>query len=321
MTALRVLLLVLRVTSFMAFQGPLNRLQQQLTSAQSVLILVPATASVDNLAAGLSLHLSLRASNKRSSLVTPQISEVTSTLVETEQLATQFTGKNLVISWPYPEDTVEQVVTEVDPQQHFFNIVIQSKPGTQPVDYRQLQFRYIGIDADVVVAIGGSYPDDFPQFQSELRELTDSDNRRVWSIRQQGRSDQSSITDPTASSLSEIMYYFLSQVKLPVTASAATNLLTGIEEATVNLTQGVTAETFVAMAGCMRSGGIRRTAASREGAVLSMPPASSKSEAQPNQPSSSAPSEDAPAEPATTPPSPRPDIPQPDWLVPNVMKR
>lgn len=246
----------------MAVQGQLNRVQQQYTSAKSLVVLIPQDATLDAYAAGLAFHLSLIESGKRSTLVTPKLPQFVNALPENTHLTTQFTGRNLVVSWPYPEDSVDQVATEVDPQQHKFNIVIQTKPGFPPIDYRQLEFRYIGIDADTVFTVSGTYPEDFPEFQSELRELADQNQSRIWFIDNASPGSQQTISDPGATSLSEVVFKTIQQLKLPLTSAVATNILIGIEAQTQQLTQGVTADTFEAMAACMRAGGVRRSVSS-----------------------------------------------------------
>ena len=76
--------------------------------------------------------------------------------------------------------------------------------------------------------------------------------------------------DPNASSVSEVMVNLIADLALSLDADTASNLLAGIFDATNNLSDSkVTAETYMAVAQCLRVGG-------RKPATLGQPVATSQ---------------------------------------------
>lgn len=232
-----------------------DQLSSKLGSAQSILIILPRNSNYDQVAAGLALFLSLGKSKKQVSIVSPQEMTVEfSSLVGVDKIKTKQEGRNLMVSFDYLEEAVEKVSYNIEGGK--FNLIIQPKGGFPPLSTENVQYSYSGGQTDLTFTIDG--------------EETAKEN--VVPIKTNG-----------AASISDKIANLISQLNLPIDADIATNLLLGIENATRGFSSPMTnADTFEAVAFCLRAGGRRK----------SMP----------------------------SPLKPAPKIPSPDWLEPKIYK-
>ena len=91
----------------------LQSLASSLTSANSVLIVLPQNPDLDKAAAGLGLSLSLIKAGKKSHVVSPSpMTAGLSRLVGVDKVSGEISNKNLVISFSVPEEAIEKVSDE-----------------------------------------------------------------------------------------------------------------------------------------------------------------------------------------------------------------
>src|SRR3989344_4840151 len=107
-------------------QQALQDLTEALPRIQSVVILLPETATRDALAAGLSLYLSLTQLQKEVGIYYPKQAIVGwSHLVGINKLKQTLGSKNFVISLDYIEGSIEKVSYNIAGNQ--FNLVIEPR--------------------------------------------------------------------------------------------------------------------------------------------------------------------------------------------------
>lgn len=233
--------------------------KQALASAKQILILLPQNPDQDSVAAGLALYLSLQKQQLSASIGCATAMTVGfNRLFAVDKIKPRIGNQNLVISFNYPEDSLEKVSYDKDPQNQKFNLTIEPKAGLQPLDVNSVQYSYTGSNADVIFVIGARSLEDLGElFKSEQKLLEDKSKTLVnlSSLDKNSQFGTVNLYDPTASGCSEIMFAVLSGLQLPLDSDMATNLLAGIEAKTNNFTSTQTsADTFEIVSQLMRLG-------------------------------------------------------------------
>ncbi len=233
----------------------LKTIKSTLDKSHKILILTPDKPSFDAVAASLALYLILRQAGKEvivASNSQPLVRD--SHLVGLDKLKTEIGQANLVISFPYQEVQVNKVVSDI--QGDTFNLIIEPKPGHQPVKIEDLKFSYRGAQADLIILIGASQLKDAGPILLEEKDLLEK--TPLLNISNlQSSFGKFNLVDLKAS-LSEIVTALSQEFGFQLDQDAAQNLLLGIEEATNHLqTDRVTADTFEALAVLYRAGARR----------------------------------------------------------------
>ena len=229
-----------------------------LQTAKQVLILLPQNPKVDSVAAGLSLFLALSKAKLSTTIGCP--TEMTvgfNRLFGVDKIKQRIGNQNLVISFDYPEDSLEKVAYDKDPQNQKFHLTIEPKAGFEPLDVNKVQYSYTGSSADAIFVIGASGLEDLGTLYQQEKKLLDDKQKtlvNLSTLEKNGQFGTVNLYDPTASGESEIMLSVFQALNLPLDADMATNLLAGIESSTGNLSTAASADTYEAVATLMRQG-------------------------------------------------------------------
>ncbi len=331
----------------MKYQDATVDLQRLLPTVSNIVIALPANPSVDHLAAGLSLYLSFQQAQRQASIVSEGPVLVGHTNLfgvgQIQNKLPQASGGDYVITLtgvanpndlerPVPsvekmdykaEGSDLKLIFKIIPGQKFepLSIVPSSMGGS-------LELVFV-VGAASLEALGNLYSQNQGSFNGA--HIVNIDN-------QPGNTSfgATNVIDPTASSLSEMIGHLLPALSLPLEQDTATNILSGIYQATNNLQSGnVSAETFLIVAETLRSGGQRPNApVVSDQASIGQAFATAfapQSDTPPQQPVVSG---GSPENPSESQPSPeeRPSgegvtsaegeviNPEPDWLTPKIFK-
>ena len=239
-----------------------------LASAKNILITLPAEASVDDLAAGLALYLSLEQANKNPYIVTEGVIRVGHShlfgIGQVQNKLPQLSGGNFVITLGgvvVPDASGQGSVPALEklnwyPQGNDLNLVFHVVPG-QKFEPTHITPRYEGGGLDLIFVMGVTSLDKLGSIYTQNLQLfantpiididTKQENMRFGKV---------NIVDPDASSVSEIVAQVLPGLQLPFETDIASNVLAGIFATTNNLqSPKVTADTFAVIASAMRVGG------------------------------------------------------------------
>jgi hypothetical protein len=233
-----------------------NNFRSYLDSARSILIVLPKKPYFDQVAAGLSLYLTLLG-KKEVDIVCPNPMLVEfNRLVGVDKVKSELGNKNLVIRIAnYKASDIERVSSEVKNEELYLTVIPQ--PGVNPPLEDQVVVSHSGVSADLIVLIGGADQTHFPMLTSEdlvnlpkihigLRPLSLTQGLSVISF-----------VKP-ASSVSEIVADLIKEAELEVDSDIASNLIAGIEMGSNHyMSGGVSANTFQLIADLMRLGGKR----------------------------------------------------------------
>lgn len=238
---------------------PLSQIQEILSQAQSILVLIPRRSSFDHVASALSLYLALEKAGKKSAIVSPDKMVVGfSHLVGLDRVKSEFGENDLVITVGAPIENIEKVFT-TNEEKGSLQIVIRSKPDRQPVRRETLSFSTQGAQPDMIFSIGARKPEGFGQIYQTNQELfSKAPLVNIDNHPQNSSFGQVNVVDIRASCLSEMMTFLISGLNLPTDQDVSTNLILGLKQATDNFQKReVSADTFQAASMAMRFRGER----------------------------------------------------------------
>lgn len=235
----------------------ISQLKELINTAQTILIFFPSSPKEDVVKAALALRASLaNIRGKEVSLLSPQLSKEQGS--EEVEIKTELGNKNLQISFPYSEGTVDKVSYDIDEATNRFYLLIQPSKGVKPLDYKQIEYAYTGAEADLVFLLGISDYEKLEHLYEGYENMYES--ATVVSINTyEANIGDIKIDGSGKTGLSEVLVTFLEELALPLPADSATALLSGLESVTDNFASlTATADTFEMAARLMRAGA-RRT--------------------------------------------------------------
>lgn len=316
----------------MKYDSQLTELKNLLPACKNILIALPAGADIDRLAAGLALFLSLdqylsSGADKQLAIVCDDsITVGQSHLFGVDHIQKnlpQTTGGNFVVTLEgvaIPDATAPKggSVPGLQTLDYFvsgnnLDLVFNVTPG-QTFQPARVIPHHQGSGFNLILVVGAANLNALGNLYAQNQQMfsgvhiVNIDNQMT-----NTSFGSTNIQDSQVASVSEMMVDLIQSLGLILDSDVASNLLAGIFELTANLTSSkVTADTYMAVANCLRVGGRRPTTQiSPAGLDLSslMPPI----------PSSVSPSpEERPAREGLS----QADTiePEPGWLTPKVFK-
>ncbi len=244
-------------------QLPLKEIQQKIDESSSILIVLPALHSIDSISAGLSFYLSLQKyvdqSEKSKSITLASATDPTvayQRLYGVGNITRNVGSKNLVISLKTAHDNIEKI--SVDEGASDFNIIVETKSGVPRLEQKDIEYSYRGLHADLIIAIGLSNAESAGNLYNQNPSLFADRDSIIISGDMRGQAFGSiNVVEQQASGTSEIVSKLIRFLKFPVDGDLCTNLIAGIEAATNNFAAKTNADTFAAIAWCMKEGGRR----------------------------------------------------------------
>lgn len=252
----------------MKYDTQLSEVTKLLPVSQNILIVLPAMATVDELAAGLALFLALEAAGKEASIVTEGVIRVGHTNLfgvgEIQSKIPETSGGDFVV-------TLEGVamtgadgkgsVPSLEKLDYYtqgsnLNLVFKVLPG-QKFDPSGIVSHHEGQGFDLVFVLGAANFSELGTVYNTNQQLF-SGIHLVNIDNGQGNAQYgtTNLVDGSSSSVSEMISQVLPALGLPVNGDIATNILSGIFAATADLQKRNTgADTYEAVAAALRAGG------------------------------------------------------------------
>src|SRR3989344_3803934 len=235
-----------------------SKIKEAVERYNNIAIAVSQNSSVDQMAAALSLYLSLQSLGKNITIASPTTPLVeVSNLVGIDQVRTSLGTESgdLVVSFPYREGEIEKVSYTRDA--NFLNIVVKAGELGLNFDEKDVKFTKGGSAPELLFVIGSARVSDLGQL-FDVANLKDTvvvniDNKSE----NQGFGDILMVST-RLSSLSESIANLLIALNYKLDLDIAQNLMSGIADATNNFQDANTSSLAFEMAGIlMRSGALR----------------------------------------------------------------
>ena len=257
----------------MKYSAQIEPVKNQLVSAQSILIVMPATTNVDKLASGLALMLALKQAGKQVEVVTEDTLRVSHTnLFGVGEVKNQIVGGSVTGSVGGTFTlTLEGVVDEsgnvnsekLDYYQEGSNLqLIFTIPQGKKFEPTRITTAHSGggeggsVSYNMIFVIGAGNLQELGTIYTQNQSLfVPGQLVNIDMSQTNAQYGGTNIVDVNASSVSEMVAQILPDLGLTMTEDTATNLLTGIYDATQNMSVNVKPDTFVAASTAMQAGG------------------------------------------------------------------
>ena len=235
-----------------------QQLGEVVTTAQTVLVVLPTQPTLDQTATALALTSALETLQKQVTVITPQpLVEPLSQLAGADLIQNQIGNRDLAVSFAYTPEAVDKVSYHIDEAQQRFYLVIKPQKGHKPIDQTTVDFSYTGAEADIVFLIGVHSFDSLEHLYFGYEQLYQTAVIVTFHTFQP-EIGTFKLDASGTSSLSESVTLLLQQTGWTLTPEAATNLLQAIEQATDHFQSlSTSAETFEVTAWLMRAGARR----------------------------------------------------------------
>jgi len=245
------------------YDGQIGELKNLLPNSKNILIVLAANADIDKFAAGLSLFLSFQQNGKQVSIVSSDTVRVAQAhLFGVDNIKNTFppgAGGNLTIILEGVVDSNGNVpaLEKLDwhPEGTNLNLVFHSAPGQsfKPVNITP---KYGGEGFDLIFTIGAVSLNDLGNIYSQNNQVFSGYIVNIDNQATNTNFGKTNVVDGNSSSISEITEDLIQSFGIPFDSDIASNILTGIFNATSNLSnEKVGADTYLAVAQCLRVGG------------------------------------------------------------------
>lgn len=235
-----------------------QKIGEILQKNQAVSIVVGKNARLDDMAAALSLYLSLKTDGKQVTIAAPNDPLVElSSLVGINKLKTSLGSDkgDLTVSFPYVEGEIEKVSYTLE--NGLLNIIVKAGQNGLNFSEKDIEYKRTGGHISVLFVVGTPRLSDLDAlFDPEALKNTtviNIDNKND----NQGFGDVACVSQ-SYSSVSEVVASLLVSLSLPIDQDIAQNLLSGMSFATDNFTsQKTSATAFEMVAHMLRKGAVR----------------------------------------------------------------
>ncbi len=247
-------------------QAQTDKFKEILELCKNTLVIFPETKDLDLFLASYSLYSFLVKSDAR--LLSPKFklkvpSEIVD-FVENKNVETELGKENLLISFPYQEDQVDNVSYYIGEQDKRFYLTIKPKKGVAPLNSNNLEFSYAGSQADLLILLGVEDLESLEQLYFAYESLYKGTNNHLVTINNfiPDFGNLNLDVSPT-SSYCEALFYLLKDLDQKdgdflAKSNIPTLLLYGIESKSRGLQSAeADAETFLAVAELLQLGAIR----------------------------------------------------------------
>lgn len=268
----------------------LDQVSALVNEATSILLIFPSQASFDTMAATGSLAQSFSAlGDKDVQVVTPTERGVQTELFGEQQVRSELGNKTLQVSFPYTPEKVDKVSYNIDDENNRFYLTVQPQKGEKPLDYHDLEYAYVGAEADLIILVGVSSYDSLENLYFGYEDMF-KDTTVISLNTYETSMGNIKLNASGMTSLSEAVTMLARVLNLPLSGEVATNLLSGIEQTTQNFSSySATADTFESVAYLMRQGArrVKQPAPRAVSQTLPYPETSQSNAPEPSVPNSS----------------------------------
>lgn len=246
------------------YDTQLTELKNLLPTAKNILIALPAGANIDQLSAGLALFLTLEIAGKQVTIVSDDTIKVgQSHLFGVDHIqknipSTEGGNLTLTLEGVAASDNTVPALEKLDwyAENNNLNLVFHVLPN-QTFQPARIIPHYQGSGFNLIFVIGAVNLNSLGNVYSANSQVFSGTH--IVNIDTQVANTsfgQTNVLDTSSSSLSEVMGSVITDLGFSLDADSASNLLAGIFDVTNNLTDTkATAETYMAVANCLRVGG------------------------------------------------------------------
>ncbi len=209
-----------------------DQAESKIVGAESVVVAVSKNSSLDGLASGLSIYLSLKKLNKNVKIIAkaPTVNDAR-LLYGVGDIGRKENSKNLVIGVKNAVKNVDKVTYFLD--QDILKIIVHALPDSTGVTEGDVVFESASTPADLLISVGYNSIEELNTDIAHEQEI--NPNMYIINVNREKpmkKFAQIEVVDPSSPSLSETIAGFSQVLALPIDEDIAFNLYTGIASAT-----------------------------------------------------------------------------------------
>lgn len=237
-------------------------LAETFPKAETFVCFIHPQATYDAVAAATSLQAALTQSGKSCSVVCDEPMRVEyNYLLGVDKIKQKVGNRDLVVSFAYDEQSVDEVSYHINKEEGRFELVIQPKKGAPTLDPNTIDVKQAGLSADVIFLFGYHSFDELGEvYNKEKYAINHSFSVAVTRSEINPFAKLHLTLQPEDFSYSELIYFLIRQLQIvEIKDDLATNLLGGIEYASQQFADSrLPARVFETVANLMRRGGQRQ---------------------------------------------------------------
>ena len=245
------------------YDNQISELKSLLPNSKNVLIALPAGADIDKFASGLALFLAFEVQDKQISIISDDTIRVAQAhLFGVDHIKNTVSSAGggdltIVLEGVVAPDGTVPALEKLDwhPDGNNLNLDFHAVSG-QSFKPANITPKYGGSGFDLIFTIGAINLNTLGNIYSSNTQVFGGNIINIDNQSGNANFGKTNVVDASASSVSEIMADLIPSLGLPFDSDIASNLLAGIFEATESLSnQKVGADTYMAVAQCLRVGG------------------------------------------------------------------
>ncbi len=247
----------------------LERIKDLLAKNENIGIAVGKNPGIDEMAAGLSLYLALSQTGKKIAIACPTEPIVkVSSLVGINKVRKSFDGGSegdLTVTFPYREGEIEKISYTLEEGK--LNILVKAGENGLSFNEKDIEYKREGKAPGLVFVVGTPRISDLGT-AFDMETLKDSKIINIdYKPENQGFGDIP-LLGLSASSVSELIASFISSLGLKMDVDIASNLLSGIIDATDNFQSSITSPlAFEEASLLLKKGAVRQVKDSKKNVV------------------------------------------------------
>lgn len=230
----------------------IEKLRETLEKAQNILIVIGSDYSLDEVAAGLSLGLSLEKSGKRIAFFSPKPPTVEeASLFGIAKITNKLNSGNLIISIPDALNSVDKVTHYLEGET--LNIVVHPVDNRTQLSTEKITMAKTENLPDSVILINTTATRFLDKLNTQEQKMYSEVPKIIIGRTFDNLRDDTAVSTLDKTCLSETVVWVLVKLGLPVDSDCASNLFQGIKFATNFAPPQATASTFEAAAICLQA--------------------------------------------------------------------
>ncbi len=229
-----------------------------------VLVFDQRSANLDLLAFVTSFYLLSKKNDLTSYILSLYLPKVADTILfAIDKVKSQLPKQNLVLKFAYNQNLVDKITYQVDEKENQFLLTIKPQKNFHPLDFSQINHFYSGAKTDGVILCNVSNPNNLGKIYQDYKEIFSNKENLFYlnfnfkSSYSESKNNFLDLSD--FSSWTEFLGLIIKEKNLIIDNDLSTNLITGIDFQSYNLTSSKTsANTFEIFAWLLRQGGERK---------------------------------------------------------------
>lgn len=233
--------------------NPLELVIRDISPSQTPAIVLPANPSIDAVTAAIVLYFGLGKQGKQTMVSCSTPINYTVPGVEHIKSTLSGGGRNLVISFPYSDGSIDKVDYRIE--NNTFNLIVIPREGFDKVTPDQMSYSYQGGTPDTFVTVGAGNLQSLGKLYQDNKQILDTLPLVVVNRQKPGMSFGSSEYTREGAFLIELAFELLQTLEIQVDQNIATCAFGGISLLTNNFSnESTTPEIFELAGKLMRMG-------------------------------------------------------------------